>query len=154
MTVGTTVQDGQQGRNKKWLKLTVAGGVAFWVTTFVFSLLPIAAEYREALSISYLSMVIVQSLIGGMIISGCLSYFLLRFFDRIPPNNAILKSVMLSLVALALASILVQIAAGRTSDALNVFLIGAVLNLPRFLVLGIAIGYLHERLSRRMSVQR
>lgn len=154
MTVGITVQDGQQSHIKKGLKLAVAGGVAFWVTTFVFSLLPIAAEYRAVLSISYLSMILVQSLIGGMIISCCLSYSLLRFFDKIPTNNAILKAVILSLVALSIASILVQVAASRTSDTLNVFLIGAVLNLPRFLVLGIVIGHLYERLSKGTSPRR
>ena len=128
-------------------KLTIGGGAAFWATTFVFSLLPIAAEYRAALSISYLPMILIQSLIGGMIISFCLSFFLLRFFDKIPTRNPILKSTILSLVALFIASILVQVAAGRTSDTLIVFLIGAVLNLPRFLALGIVIGYLYEKLN-------
>ena len=99
-------------------------------------------------------MILVQSLIGGMIISCCLSYSLLRFFDKIPTNNAILKAVILSLVALSIASILVQVAASRTSDTLNVFLIGAVLNLPRFLVLGIVIGHLYERLSKGTSPRR
>ncbi|MEI8201322.1 MAG: hypothetical protein WCG21_14790 [Eubacteriales bacterium] len=35
--------------NKKLLKLTIAGGAVFWVTSIVTSLLPIAAEYRAAL---------------------------------------------------------------------------------------------------------
>lgn len=132
---------------RRLFKLTIGGGVAFWATTFLFSLLPIAAEYRAALSISYLPMILVQSSIGGMIISFCLSFFLLRFFDKIPTRNPILKSAILSFVALFIASILVQIAAGRTNDTLNIFLIGAVLNLPRFLALGIAIGYLYEKLN-------
>jgi hypothetical protein len=127
--------------------LTIGGGTAFWATTFVFSLLPIAAEYRAALSISYLPMILVQSAVGGLIISCCLSHFLLRFFDRIPTRNPILKSAILSFVALAFASILVQVAASGTSDALNVFLTGVVLNLPRFLALGIVVGYLYERLN-------
>jgi hypothetical protein len=41
---------------------------------------------------------------------------------------------------------LVGVAASRTSDALHVFLIGEVLNVPRFLFLGIVIGYLYKRL--------
>jgi hypothetical protein len=129
---------------RRLFTLTIGGGIAFWATTFIFSLLPIAAEYRAALSISYLPMILVQSSIGGMIISCCLSYFLLRFFDKIPTRSPILKSTILSLVALCIASILVQVAASGTSDAMNVFLIGVVLNLPRFLALGIVIGYLYK----------
>ena len=91
-------------------------------------------------------MILVESLIGGMIISCCLSYFLLRFFDKIPPKNPIIKSVTLSFVALFIVLILVQVAASRTSEALYVFLIGAVLNLPRFLFVGIVISYAYKRL--------
>jgi len=123
--------------------------VAFWAITIAFSLLPIAAEFRAALSISYIQVVLVESLLGGMIIGCCVSYFLLRFFDKIPTKNPILKSEILSLVALVIALIMVQVAASRLgpSDALHVFLIGAMLNVPRFLFLGIVIGYLYRRLG-------
>ena len=40
--------------NRKLFKLTIVGGAAFWATNFAISLTPIAAEYRAALSISYL----------------------------------------------------------------------------------------------------
>ena len=131
---------------KKLFKLTIGGGVVFWTITFAFSLLPIAAEFRAALSISYVQMILVESVLGGMIISCGLSFFLLRFFDKIPTKNPILKSVILSFVALGIVSILVGVAASRTSDALHVFLIGVTLNIPRFLFVGIVIGYLYKRL--------
>jgi hypothetical protein len=131
---------------KKLFKLTIGGGVVFWAITFAFSLLPIAAEFRAALSISYVQMILVESLLGGMIISCCLSFFLLRFFDKIPTKNPILKSVILSFVALGIVSILVGVAASRTSDALHIFLIGVTLNIPRFLFVGIVVGYLYKRL--------
>jgi hypothetical protein len=131
---------------KKLFKLTIGGGVVFWAITFAFSLLPIAAEFRAALSISYVQMILVESLIGGMIISCGLSFFLLRFFDKIQTKNPILKSVILSFVALGIVSILVGVAASRTSDALHIFLIGVTLNVPRFLFVGIVIGYLYKRL--------
>ena len=131
---------------KKLFKLTIGGGVVFWAITFAFSLLPIAAEFRDALSISYVQMILVESLIGGMIISCGLSYILLRFFDKIPSKNPILKSVILSFVALGIVSILVGVAASRTSDALHIFLIGVTLNIPRFLFVGIVIGYLYKKL--------
>ena len=131
---------------KKLYKLTIGGGVAFWAITITFSLLPMMAEFRAALSIPYISGAIVEPLLGGLIISCCVSYFLLRFFDKIPTKNPILKSVILSFVALGIVFILLGVAASRTSDALHVFLIGVMLNIPRFLFFGIVIGYLYKRL--------
>jgi hypothetical protein len=132
--------------SKKLFKLTIGGGVAFWAFTIAFSLLPMMAEFRVALSIPYISGAIVEPLLGGMIISFCVSYFLLRFFDKIPTKNPILKSVILSIVAMGIVFILLGVAASRTSDALHVFSIGIMLNIPRFLFFGIVIGYLYKRL--------
>jgi len=149
--VGTTVRDKRQTSHefyKKLYKLTVAGGVAFWAANFAISLTPIAAEYRAALSISYLPM-IVESLIGGLIIGFFVSYFLLRFFDKIPTKNPILKSVILSFIALIIVTILIEVPSSflTTSDALHVFLIGAMFNVLRILALGIVVGYLYKRLD-------
>ena len=55
-------------------------------------------------------------------------------------------SALLGFAALCIDLILVYVAASRTDDTLNIFLIGAVLNIPRFLFVGVAIGYLHKRL--------
>ena len=132
--------------SKKLFKLTIGGGVAFWAITIAFSLLPMMAEFRAALSIPYIEGALVEPLLGGMIISCCVSYFLLRFFDKIPTKNPILKSVILSFVALGIVFILLVVAASRTSDALHIFLIGVTFNIPRFLFLGIVIGYLYKRL--------
>ena len=131
---------------RKVVVLAIVGGLAFWVTNFAISLTPIAAEYRAGLSISYFPMLL-EALVGGLIIGFGVSYFLLRFFDKIPTKNPILKSVMLSFVALFIASFLVQIAASRTNDALNVFIIGTMLNVPRFLALGIVIGHLYDKVN-------
>ena len=133
---------------KKLYKLTIAGGVAFWATTIAFSLLPIAAEFRAAFSISYIPMVLVESLLAGLIIGCFVSYSLLRYFDKIPTKHPILKSLILSIVALTIAIVLVQGASSLLgpSDALLYFLIGAMLNVPRFLSLGVIIGYLYNRI--------
>ncbi len=40
-------------------KLTIGGGVVFWVTTIAISLLPIAAEYRSAFSKANIQTVVV-----------------------------------------------------------------------------------------------
>jgi len=73
---------------------------------------------------------------------------LLRFFDKIPTKNPILKSVILSFIALVIAIILIPNPPGfhGPGDALYYFLIGVMFNVARFLFLGIVIGYLYKRL--------
>jgi len=116
--------------------------------TIAISLLPIAAEYRTVESISNIQTVWVGSLPAGLIIGFCISYFLLRFFDKIPTNNPILKSVILSFIAFVSAIILLEAPASfRTNDALYYLLIGVIFNVPRFLFVGIVIGYLYDRLN-------
>ena len=135
---------------KKLYKLTIGGGVVFWVTTIATSLLPIAAEYRAAFSNWSIQTVWVDSLLVGMIIGCCVSYFLLRFFEKIPTKNPILKSVILSFIALVIAIILIDVPRSfllhGPSDALYYFLIGVMFNAARFLFLGLVIGYLYKRL--------
>jgi hypothetical protein len=134
---------------RKTLILAIAGGSGFWVANFAISRTPIAAEYRAALSISYLPMLL-ESLVGGLIIGFCVSYFLLRFFDKIPTRNPILKSVILSFIALIIVTFLIEVPASfltTTSNALRYFLIGAMFNALRILALGIVIGYLHSKLN-------
>jgi hypothetical protein len=135
---------------KKTLTLAIAGGLGFWVTNFAISRTPIAAEYRAALSISYLPMLL-ESLLGGLIIGFCVSYFLFRFFEKIPTRNPILKSAILSIFVLIIATILIEVPASvltTTSDVLRYLLIGAMFNLLRILTLGIVIGYLYKRLYK------
>jgi hypothetical protein len=80
---------------RKALILAIGGGLGLWLANFAISLTPIAAEYRAALSISYVPMPL-QALLGGLILGVCVSCFLLRFFGKIPAKSPILKSVLLS----------------------------------------------------------
>ncbi len=134
---------------RRALVLTIAGGLGFWAANFAISLTPIAAEYRAALSIPYLPMLL-EALLGGLIIGFCVSYFLLRFFDKIPTKNPILKSVILSFSVLTMVTLLLEVPAKfltPTSDALRYFLIAATFNVLRILALGIVIGYLYDKLN-------
>jgi hypothetical protein len=135
--------------SKKLFKLTIAGGVVFWATTIVTSLLPIAAEYRAAYSNWSMQTVWIYSLLMGMIIGYGVSYFLLRYFDKIPSKNPILKSIMISFIALIIAVIVIDVPQSffgmrNSFDALYYFLIGVLFNTARFLLLGIVIGYLYN----------
>ena len=137
--------------SKKLYTLTAGGGLVFWATTIATSLLPIAAEYRAASSARSWSIqtVWVGSLLVGMIIACGVSYSLLRFFSRIPAKNPILKSAMLGLVALVIATILIDVPQSLLlgpRDAVQYFVIGTMLNAPRFLFLGMVIGRLYRRL--------
>lgn len=102
---------------------------------------------RAALSLSYVQTVFVEALIVGLIIGCCISIALLHFFEKLPTRSAVLKSEILSLIALAILFIPVQIAVNRaeSADAVHVFLIGAALNVPRFTLQGLVIGYLYGK---------
>ena len=134
---------------KEMTILTVAGGMGFWVANFAISLTPIAAEYRAALSISYYPMLL-EALIGGLVIGFCVSYSLLRFFDKLPTKSPILKSIILSFNALVIVTMLIEVPAKfltPTNNALHYFLIGTVFNVIRFLALGMVVGHLYDKLK-------
>ncbi len=127
--------------------LTLAGGLAFWAANFATSLLPVAAEYRAARSIAYLPMVLVESLVAGLVVGLLVSFCLLRLDDRLPTGSPMLKATLLSFVALGVLTIVTWAAGslGGPSDGSDYFLMGTLLNIPRFLALGIAVGYVHKR---------
>jgi hypothetical protein len=133
--------------HKGLFKLTFWGGITFFAITIIGSMFPMAAEFRAALSISYLQVVVIDSLLVGMIISFCLSYLLLRFFEKIPTSNPIIKSEILSFASYVIVLILLGVASSLTNDTLNIFLIGAMLNALRFFFLGLVIGFVYKKMS-------
>lgn len=153
-TLGKRAGDKKMTQSKEiWRKLpilAITGGVGFWVANFAISLTSIAAEYRAALAIAYLPMLL-EALLGGLIISFCVSYGLLRFFDELPTTKPMLKSLLLSFIALIIVTLLIEVPAKfltPTNDAWHYFLIGTSFNSLRILTLGAAIGYLYDNLDR------
>ncbi len=130
---------------RKLVKLTGAGCAAFWITDVVMSISPIAEEYRAAFSISSLPLALVQALVGGLIIACCVSFFLLRFFDRIPGKKPITKALIVGLGAMILIEILTTL--GDPSHAFVYLLLDTGMNLPRFLALGLVVGLLYDKLN-------
>jgi hypothetical protein len=136
-----------KGTWRNTLVLLMGGGLAFWAASIAISLLPIAADYR--VSRWSAQTVWVGSLPAGMIIGFLVSFSLLRFFDKIPAKNPIQKSVILSFIALVIATILLEAPASfTTSNVPYYFLFGTMLNVPRFLFVGIVIGILYKRLYK------
>jgi uncharacterized protein YacL len=138
---------------RKIVVLAVVGGLAFWAISIVTSLFPITVDYRAARWSA--ETVWVGSLPAGLIIGFLMSFFLVRFFDKIPPKNPILKSLILSIIALVIGAILLEAPSSfGTSDVFYYFLFGTMLNVPRFLFLGIVIGYLYKRLYGSESLRQ
>lgn len=133
---------------RRLLKLTIVGAAAFWATNLVISWTPFAAEYRAALSISYLPM-LVESLFGGLIIGLFVSFSLIRFYGGRTTGGPIQKSLILSSIALLFVTIVIEGPSliQATSDSLHYFLVGTMINALRILALGISIGYVYNRLE-------
>jgi hypothetical protein len=131
--------------SRKLLKFAVAGGAAFWVTDFLMAVSPIAAAYKAAFSFSSLPVALIEALAGGLVIAFSVSFILLRFFDRIPGKNPILKALMLSFGAMVIIEVLSAI--GNPSHASVYLLVDTGMNAPRFLALGIVIGHRYDKLK-------
>jgi len=135
---------------RKIVVLAVVGGLAFWAVSIATSLVPITVDYRAARWSA--ETVWVGSLPAGLIIGFLLSFVLIRFFDKIPTKNPILKSVILSIIALVISTILLEAPSSfGTSNALYYFLFGTILNVPRFLILGVVVGYLCKTLYKESN---
>jgi hypothetical protein len=134
---------------KKLLKLAVAGGAAFWVTDLLMAVSPIAASYQAAFSFASLPVALVEALAGGLVIALGVSFFLLRFFKRLPGKNPLLKALALSFGAMAVIEVLSAI--GDPSHAATYLLLDTGMNTPRFLALGLTIGYLFDKPNRKVQ---
>jgi len=131
---------------KKVFVLTLVGGLTFWLANFAISRTDIAAEYRDAMSISYFPMLL-ESLIGGLIIGLLVSFLLLRFYNRIPAIDPIQKSVLLSSLVLVIVTVVLGGPSSffATNMVIRYFIIGTVFNVIRITTLGIAIGYVCKK---------
>jgi hypothetical protein len=146
---GQSMVQASRESSKKLLLLAAAGGGAFWIIDFGMAVSPIAAEYRAAFSIASLSVALVEAFVGGLVIALCVSFCLLRFFDRIPGKRPIFKALILSFF------IMVMIegfsAPGNPAHASVYLLLETGMNTPRFLALGLVIGFLFDKQNGKVS---
>jgi hypothetical protein len=149
MEIQVTCQSKEQASrvlSKKLLILAAAGGTAFWITDFVIAVSPIAAEYKAAFSISSLPVALAEALAGGVVIALCVSFFLLRFYYRVPGKKPIFKALILSFIVMVMIEVFSAL--GNPAHASVYLLLDTGMNAPRFLALGIGIGYLYKRLYK------
>ena len=128
---------------KKLLMLAAAGGAAFWIIDFVISVSPLAAEYKAAFSISSLQVALAEAFVGGLMVALCVSLFLLRFSGRIPGKKPIFKAFFLSFFIMVAIEGLSAL--GNPAQASVYLLLDTGMNAPRFLALGLVIGYLFDK---------
>ena len=147
---GLSKQESSRDFSKKLLKLAVAGGAAFWVTDFLMAVSPIAAAYKAAFSFSSLPVALVAALAGGLVIAFSVSFFLLRFFCRLPGKNPIFKALILSFSAMVIIEVLSAL--GDPAHASVYLLLDTGMNAPRFLSLGLVIGYLFDKQNRKVEI--
>ena len=129
--------------SKKLLMLAAAGGLAFWIIDFVMAVSPIAAEYKAAFSISSLPVALAEAWVGGLVIALCVSFFLLRFYDRIPGKKTIIKALILSFLVMFMIEVLSAL--GDPEHASVYLWLDTGMNAPRFLALGFVIGYVFDQ---------
>ena len=132
-----------RANSRQLLMLAAAGGAAFWITDFGIAVSPIAAKYNAAFSITSLPVALAEALVGGMMIALWVSFFLLRFFDRIPGKKPIFKALILSLFVMVMIEVFSAL--GNPAHASVYLLLDTGMNAPRFLVLGSVIGYLFDK---------
>jgi len=130
--------------------LAATGSAAFWITDFVMAVSPIAAAYKAAFSFSSLPVALVEALAGGLVIAFVVSFFLLRFFKRIPGKNPIIKALLLSFTAMVIIEFLSALA--NPAHASIYLLLDTGMNIPRFLALGCTIGFLFDKVNRKVLI--
>ncbi|MGV8849615.1 MAG: hypothetical protein ACOH16_08715 [Propionibacteriaceae bacterium] len=130
--------------------LAPGGGLAFWLANLAISLTPLAAEYRAALSIPYIPM-LVEALFGGVVLGFCVSYAVVRRAARIPLKSPVAAGMAMSVVALAAVTLIVDLPAKLLTplnDPVRYLLIAALFNALRILALGATVGWLYGRMAR------
>lgn len=136
--------------SKRLLALTAAGGAAFWITDFLMAVSPIAAAYKAAFSFSSLPVALVEALAGEMVIAFSVSFFLLRFFSRLPGKIPIFKALTFSFSAMVIIEVLSAL--GDPAHASVYLLLDTGMNAPKFLSLGLVIGYLFDKQNRKVEI--
>ena len=125
-----------------WWVVALVGAAAFWLANLAISLTPVAAAYRDALSIAYVPM-LVEAAVGGLVVATVVTLPLARVPDRMPGHGPVAKAVLLAVAALVLVTVLLEVPAklrAGVADPGHWLLVATVFNAIRILALGVAIG--------------
>lgn len=137
------------GSSRTLVPLTLAGAAGFWLANLVMSLTPLAADYRAAVSISCVPMLI-EALVGGLVIAGCVSIGLMIVQRRGSSRSPIRVSMLLSAIALLVvtAAIVIPSHLAMSPQGWRYGFVATLINAVRIAALGLAIGYAAGRAPR------
>jgi hypothetical protein len=114
-------------------------------------LTPVAADYRSALSIPYVPM-LVEAAVGGLVVAAAVAFLLARFADHVPGRGPLRKATALAVAAMVLFTVVFGVPTLLRSDVPDPghwVLVGTVTNVIRFLALGLAVGLVSRARTTR-----
>jgi hypothetical protein len=139
-----------------WWVVALVGAGAFWLANLAISLTPVALAYRDALSIAYGPM-LAEAAVGGLVVATLVTLPLARAPDRMPGHGPVAKAVLLSLAALVLVTVLLEVPAKLRADVADPghwLLVATVFNAVRIIALGVAIGLAARSRATRQDRHR
>jgi hypothetical protein len=139
-----------------WPAPALAGAAAFWIANLAISATPVAADYRSALTIAYVPM-LVESAAGGLVLGSVVAFLLVRFPAKIPGSDLLSKALLLGAAAIVLLTIGLELPAKFSSDAddpARLLVVATVFNVIRILALAVTIGWVTGAGSQRRSRRR
>jgi hypothetical protein len=120
-------------------KPIIAGTIAFFLTgTATRLILPIPPEFGPQPLFSF------GRLFWSIVVAASVSSNLIWYYDKTPTSNPILKSVILSIIALVIVDALEMLI--HLDEALNFFLLFVSYEAATFVVAGLVVGFVHMRL--------
>ena len=134
-----------------WAPPAVTGAAAFWLANLSISATAMAADYRHALGIRYVPM-LVEAAAGGLVLSGVLTFMLLRRPSKTPGPNLLVKALLLGAATLVILTVGVEAPsklASGVDDAAHWLLVATIINLLRILVLAATVGLVADVGARR-----
>jgi hypothetical protein len=127
---------------KRSWKPTLIGGTVFWLLGLATALLPIPHEFG-IFSGSLSGTGLVALLLGALFVALWVSFYFIYFFDKIPTQNPVLKSVIVSFLGLLIIGFLGIFL--NLKNPASFYLYDLAVNGPRTLALGVAVGYSYQR---------
>jgi hypothetical protein len=125
-----------------WWVPALAGAAAFWLASLAILLTAVVADFRSALSIPYVPM-LVEAAAGGLVVAGAVVFLLTRLADHLPGRGPLGKVLVLVAIALVLLDVFVGVPFTLRSDVADPghwLVVQPVFNAIRVLALGVAVG--------------
>ncbi|MEI2774917.1 MAG: hypothetical protein V9G19_02885 [Tetrasphaera sp.] len=127
----------------RWWGPVLAGAAGFWLANLLISLTPVAADYRSALSIAYVPMLL-EAAAGGLVVAAAVTFVLARYPRHVPGDRPMVKALALALAALVVLTVVIEVPAKLRAglpDLGRWLFVATVFNTVRVLALGVAIGW-------------